>query len=257
MAANSVSWARSSAAAGSRTKLCARLRTQPVCPRRRSMSIRRSIARGSLSAAAELLRQKRQKSTQPSHRRRTELKARQTEEWARTSREAVASSGRGLLSQLDLFCDPLHIIQHTQQVPAPEQPDFFFAVPAPNQLERHVERLRGVVPAIDTSATVEIRADSDVRSARSIRPCSRCGRRSQRRPGGRRCATTAGQRSSFMAASTACMRPSYASRSASLNARTRPPRRVARLRAHPPRAVRKRAKRPHDSPRSSPKRRSS
>ena len=66
----------------------------------------------------------------------------------------VSSFGLGLGPQT--FSDFLHLAPHTKQVAAPELRDVLFAVPAPHELERHVERVGGTVPALDAAAAIEI-----------------------------------------------------------------------------------------------------
>ena len=51
---------------------------------------------------------------------------------------------------------------HAQQVAAPDLADLLLGVAAAHQLQRDVERLARVVPAVDAAAAVEVRRDADV-----------------------------------------------------------------------------------------------
>ncbi len=74
----------------------------------------------------------------------------------------VGSETAPSATRLDLGRNGLDLVEDAEQVSAPDHADLFFGLAATDQLERRVERLRGVVPATDATATVEVGADADV-----------------------------------------------------------------------------------------------
>src|SRR3990172_12323488 len=58
--------------------------------------------------------------------------------------------------------DLLNLVHDPKQVATPQLADLLFVVASPDQLQRDVERLAGVVPAVHAPAAVEVRADPHV-----------------------------------------------------------------------------------------------
>src|SRR3990172_9479898 len=53
--------------------------------------------------------------------------------------------------------DLLNLVHDPKQVATPQLADLLFCVPSADQLQRDVERLAGVVPAVHAPAAVEVR----------------------------------------------------------------------------------------------------
>src|SRR5690606_34111644 len=58
--------------------------------------------------------------------------------------------------------DGLHLAEYAQQVAAPQLLDLLLGVAAADELERDVEGLGRVAPAVDAAAAIEVGADADV-----------------------------------------------------------------------------------------------
>src|SRR5262245_29763352 len=71
-------------------------------------------------------------------------------------------------SSLNVLGDLLHLPPHPQQVARPDLADLLLGVAAADQLQRHVERFGGAVPAVDAAAAVEVRRDADVIDANQL-----------------------------------------------------------------------------------------
>ena len=68
----------------------------------------------------------------------------------------------------DRPADLLDLRHHPQQIAAPQLGDLLLGVAATHQLQRDVERLARVVPAVDAAAAVEVRRDADVIDANQL-----------------------------------------------------------------------------------------
>ena len=71
-------------------------------------------------------------------------------------RRAVRRKIKSASPGLNLFGDLLRVGPDAEKVAAPDLPDLLFRVAAPHQLQRHVERFRRAVPAVDAAAAVEV-----------------------------------------------------------------------------------------------------
>src|SRR5262245_56613000 len=82
------------------------------------------------------------------------------------SRVARARASRATLHRdltaLDVLGDLFALLEHAQQVPAPDLADLLLGVAAPHQLERDIERLGRAVLAVHAAAAIHVRADADV-----------------------------------------------------------------------------------------------